>query len=194
MTTVSSYNPARPAELLGEFPSADAAAVDAAVRAAAEAQRSWARVPVPLRADVIAEAGRLLAARKDELAALVSREAGKVLIEGGGEVQEAIDMADYAAREALTVAIHEQIYPGILDCSADYAGLSKDADSPLTPEQIEWATEIAVMEPRHQATLRHEFGPHLRQKRVVCLNVPDRFRFMQPELVDLLTERAGRLR
>ena len=86
------------------------------------------------------------------------------------------------------------IYPGILDCSADYAGLSKDADSPLTPEQIEWATEIAVMEPRHQATLRYEFGLHLRQKRVVCLNVPDRFRFMQPELVDLLTERAGRLR
>ena len=86
------------------------------------------------------------------------------------------------------------IYAGILDCRTDYAGLSKDADSPLTPEQIEWATEIAVMEPRHQATLRHEFGPHLRQKRVVCLNVPDRFRFMQPELVDLLTERAGRLR
>ena len=97
MTTVTSYNPARPAEVLGEFPSADAAAVDLAVTAAAEAQRSWAKVPVPLRADIIAEAGRLLAARKDKLAALVSREAGKGLIEGGGEVQEAIDMAAYVA-------------------------------------------------------------------------------------------------
>ncbi len=97
MSTVTSYNPARPAEVLGEFPSADAAAVDKAVAAATEAQRSWAKVPVPLRADIVAEAGRLLTERKDELAALVSREAGKVLIEGGGEVQEAIDMAAFVA-------------------------------------------------------------------------------------------------
>ena len=97
MTTVTSYNPARPAEVLGEFPAANAAAVDRAVAAAAEAQRSWAKVPVPLRADIVAEAGRLLAERKDELATLVSREAGKVLVEGGGEVQEAIDMAAFVA-------------------------------------------------------------------------------------------------
>ena len=97
MSTVTSYNPARPAEILGEFPSADAAAVDRAVTAATDAQRSWARVPVPLRADIVAEAGRLLTERKDDLAALVSREAGKVLVEGGGEVQEAIDMAAFVA-------------------------------------------------------------------------------------------------
>jgi len=97
MTTFASYNPARPADVLGEFECADTDAVDDAVAAAADAQRAWAKVPVPGRADIIAEAGRLLAERKDDLATLVSREAGKVLIEGGGEVQEAIDMAAYVA-------------------------------------------------------------------------------------------------
>jgi len=97
MTTITSYNPARPADVLGEYESADADAVDRAVTAAAAAQKAWAKVPIPGRADIIAECGRLLAERKDELGTLVSREAGKVLIEGGGEVQEAIDMAAYVA-------------------------------------------------------------------------------------------------
>ncbi len=86
------------------------------------------------------------------------------------------------------------IYPALLGCSTDCAGLAKDADSPLTPDQIEWATEIAVMEHRHMASLRERFGRHVGQKPVVCLNVPDRYRYKQPELIDLLTERAARLR
>ena len=51
----------------------------------------------PERAEAIAAVGAVLTARKAELAELVSREAGKVRIEGGGEVQEAIDMAAFVA-------------------------------------------------------------------------------------------------
>lgn len=96
-TTFRSVNPARPAEVLGEYPTHTAGDVDRAVARAAEAQRAWARVPVPARAEVIAAAGDVLRTRKAELADLVSRECGKVRIEAGGDVQEAIDMASFVA-------------------------------------------------------------------------------------------------
>jgi aldehyde dehydrogenase (NAD+) len=97
MATFDSVNPARPAEIVATFANHGAADVDEAVVAAADAQRAWARVPVPARAERIAECGRLLAERKAELAELVAREAGKVLVEAGGDVQEAVDMAAFVA-------------------------------------------------------------------------------------------------
>ncbi|MEY2404649.1 MAG: alpha-ketoglutaric semialdehyde dehydrogenase [Acidimicrobiaceae bacterium] len=97
MSSFESVNPARPADVVGTFEVADAAAVDVAVSVAAEAQRAWASVPIPARAAVIGRAGAVLAARKDEIAELVSREAGKILVEAGGDVQEAVDMADFVA-------------------------------------------------------------------------------------------------
>jgi acyl-CoA reductase-like NAD-dependent aldehyde dehydrogenase len=97
MGTFDSVNPARPGEVVGTFVRGDAAAVERAVAAAAEAQRAWAAVPAPARAELIAECGRVLAARKAELARLVSREVGKIVAEAGGDVQEAVDMAAYIA-------------------------------------------------------------------------------------------------
>jgi acyl-CoA reductase-like NAD-dependent aldehyde dehydrogenase len=97
MPTFDSVNPTRPGEVIGTHPAATAADVDAAVTTAANAQRAWADVPVPARADVIARAGQVLAERKSDLASLVSREVGKIAIEAGGDVQEAIDMAAFVA-------------------------------------------------------------------------------------------------
>ena len=74
--------------------------VDKAVAAAADAQTRWAKVPIPERGERIAAVGVWMAAHKDELAALVTREAGKVLVEAGGDVQEAIDMAGFVAGQA----------------------------------------------------------------------------------------------
>jgi acyl-CoA reductase-like NAD-dependent aldehyde dehydrogenase len=93
----ASVNPARPAEVIAEFDISSLADVDDAVARATDAQRSWAKVPVPQRAEVIAAIGDKLAERKAHLATLVSREAGKILVEAGGDVQEAIDMAHYVA-------------------------------------------------------------------------------------------------
>ncbi len=92
-----SVNPARPDEVVGSYPEGTAADVDAAVQAAAAAQKQWARVPIPARAEVIARAGAVIRSRKDELAGLVSRECGKVIVEAGGDVQEAVDMAAFIA-------------------------------------------------------------------------------------------------
>jgi alpha-ketoglutaric semialdehyde dehydrogenase len=95
--TFDSVNPARPAEVVSTHPVHGPADVDRAVEAATGAQRRWAAVPIPARADVIARAGDVIASRKAELTELVSREAGKVLVEAGGDVQEAVDMARYIA-------------------------------------------------------------------------------------------------
>jgi predicted protein tyrosine phosphatase len=48
------------------------------------------------------------------------------------------------------------------------------------------------MERAHRAKLQRRFGPHLKGKRVICLDIPDDYEFMQPELVALLETRVGR--
>jgi aldehyde dehydrogenase (NAD+) len=97
MTTFRSLNPARPDDVVGEFPAHGPGDVDDAVARAAAAQRAWARRPAPARADVIAEAAAVLARGKAALTDLVAREAGKILVEAGGDVQEAVDMANFVA-------------------------------------------------------------------------------------------------
>jgi aldehyde dehydrogenase (NAD+) len=94
---LTSVNPARPDDVVGRYTPGTAADVDRAVEAATAAQKEWTRVPVPARAEIIAAAGTVLAARKADLAHLVAREAGKILAEAGGDVQEAIDMATFVA-------------------------------------------------------------------------------------------------
>jgi alpha-ketoglutaric semialdehyde dehydrogenase len=91
-------NPAT-GETLGNLPLSSAMDVDAAVRSAKAAQRTWRLVPAPQRAQVLYRVGELLKARKDELARILTSEMGKVLEEARGEVQEAIDMSFYMAGE-----------------------------------------------------------------------------------------------
>lgn len=74
-------------------------------------------------------------------------------------------------------------YPGI-ECSS--AGLNHDAENPLTPELVEWADLICVMERRHKVKLSDRFQPFLSGKRVTCLDIPDKYRFMDPSLVRVL--------
>lgn len=95
--TIDSVNPARPSEVVAVIPDSGKEAVDRAVDAATEAQRDWAKVPIPLRGELIAAAAAVLAERKAELSRLVATEAGKVLVEAAGDVQEAIDMGWYVA-------------------------------------------------------------------------------------------------
>ena len=92
-------NPADWNELLGEHPRSDAADVGRAVAAAERAFPEWSRKPAPARAEILARAARLLGERKEELAVGMCREMGKVLSETRGDVQEAIDIADYMAGE-----------------------------------------------------------------------------------------------
>ncbi|MFZ9732435.1 MAG: aldehyde dehydrogenase family protein [Schleiferiaceae bacterium] len=69
---------------------------DQAVSAAHSAYLEWRNVPAPKRGEVVRQYGNLLRKHKEALGALVSYEMGKSLAEGQGEVQEMIDICDYA--------------------------------------------------------------------------------------------------
>src|SRR5688572_7111200 len=92
-------NPADTTDLIGCFPDSGAEDVEAAVRSAREGFRTWSRTPAPVRGDVLRRVGDLLTARKAEIAEAMTREMGKVVAETGGDVQEGIDTAYYAATE-----------------------------------------------------------------------------------------------
>ncbi|MGO1057491.1 aldehyde dehydrogenase family protein [Planococcus sp. FY231025] len=91
-------NPAN-GEELAQVQLSTAEDVGAAVKAAKAAQKKWAKVPAPKRADYLYEIGRLMKERKEHLAQVLTKEMGKVIEEGRGEVQEGIDMAYYMAGE-----------------------------------------------------------------------------------------------
>ncbi|HLR04083.1 MAG TPA: aldehyde dehydrogenase family protein [Virgibacillus sp.] len=86
-------------ESIVEVPLSGKDSVDAAVEAATKAQKEWALVPAPMRAEVLFKIGSLMKERKERLAQLLTMENGKVIEEGRGEVQEGIDMAFYMAGE-----------------------------------------------------------------------------------------------
>src|SRR3954468_6456931 len=83
-------------EDLFAIPAADAAAVEAAIADAREAFLAWRSVPAPERGALVKRLGALLAEHKEPLAELVSIEAGKIRSEALGEVQEMIDICDFA--------------------------------------------------------------------------------------------------
>ena len=73
--------------------------------------------------------------------------------------------------------------PGI---DVDSAGLNHDAVIPLSPEQVEWADVIFVMEKAHREKLHRKFKRHLKRQRVIVLEIPDNYAYMDPALVALL--------
>ncbi len=77
-------------------------------------------------------------------------------------------------------------HPGLEVASA---GLSPDAESPVTSEILHWADVIFVMEKKHRTKLAREFSIHLRDKRVICLNIPDKYGYMDEELIRILKEK-----
>lgn len=81
------------------------------------------------------------------------------------------------------------LFSGRNGIETDFAGLSNDADERLSLDQIQWADVIYVMENRQKARLNALFGTHLKSVRVVSLGIPDKFEYMQPELVELLEDK-----
>lgn len=71
------------------------------------------------------------------------------------------------------------------------AGLNNDASEKITPELIEWADIVFVMEKKHRTKLAVKFKQYLTHKRVICLEIPDNYGFMDPALIELLKVRVG---
>ncbi|MEC9433212.1 MAG: phosphotyrosine protein phosphatase [Pseudomonadota bacterium] len=100
----------------------------------------------------------------------------------------ALFVSGLARNRAPTAA---QAFEGWQGVRTDFAGLSAGTDSPLAPDQIDWAHRIYVFEKRQKAALSARFSRRLRGRAILDLDIPDLYTFMQPELVDLLTERVG---
>jgi predicted protein tyrosine phosphatase len=86
----------------------------------------------------------------------------------------------------------EQVFADRADIEVSSAGTNHDAENPLTPELVRWADVIVVMEKTHRAKLRKRFREILNGKRVICLDIPDNYAFMEPALIDLLEVRMAR--
>ena len=105
-----SFNPST-GEPLARITQATPDDYEAVVRAAALAFASWRMVPAPKRGEVVRQLGDELRTYKDALGRLVSLEAGKILSEGLGEVQEMIDVCDFAvglSRQLYGLSMHSE--------------------------------------------------------------------------------------
>jgi aldehyde dehydrogenase (NAD+) len=96
-----SVNPSNSNEVVAEYPRGGASEVDAAAQAARAAAPAWAEASPEVRADLLDKVGTTLMARAKDLGALLSREEGKTLAEGVGEVMRAARIFRYFAGEAL---------------------------------------------------------------------------------------------
>jgi len=107
---LASFNPADGSEL-GRVYLADEKDYDEVLSAATKTFDRWRLLPAPQRGEIVREIGDELRTAKDELGTLVTLEMGKILAEGKGEVQEMIDIADFAtglSRQLYGLSMHSE--------------------------------------------------------------------------------------
>ncbi len=85
----------------------------------------------------------------------------------------------------------EAVFVSWSGVETDSGGIFDSAEVPVSSDQIEWADLIFVMEKIHRRHLQRRFQKFLKNKRIICLDIPDRFAFMDPALVSLLESKAG---
>jgi len=90
--------------VIANFPAATAQQTDELISQATEAFKTWRSVPAPRRGELVRRYGEALRAHKEELATVVTWEAGKIFQESLGEVQEMIDICEFA------VGLSRQLY------------------------------------------------------------------------------------
>lgn len=86
----------------------------------------------------------------------------------------------------------EQVFADWPGIEVSSAGLNQDAENPLTPELLAWSQLIFVMERAHRSKLSSRYKQHLNGQRVICLDIPDDYRYMDPDLVELLRSKVPR--
>lgn len=86
----------------------------------------------------------------------------------------------------------EQVFAAWPNVETDSAGLGNDASVPLSSEQIAWSTIIFVMEKAHRNKLSKKSSAHLKNKRVICLDIPDEYDYMDPVLIQILKAKVAR--
>jgi aldehyde dehydrogenase (NAD+) len=114
-TWSKNINPSDLSDVVGEYAQADQTQTEEAIAAARAAAAGWGNFNVQARADMLDKIGNEILARKDELGRLLSREEGKTLPEGVGEVARAGNIFKFFAGEVLrrTGELVPSVRPGV---------------------------------------------------------------------------------
>lgn len=84
----------------------------------------------------------------------------------------------------------EKIFNGRNGNEVRSAGTEDHARVRVTEGHVGWAEIIFVMEKKHLRRLKDKFGPLLVRKRIICLDIPDDFSFMDEDLIEILESRV----
>lgn len=87
----------------------------------------------------------------------------------------------------------EAVFSTQPDWDVRSAGLKNDAEVPLGNDDIEWADYIFVMENVHKKKLQDKFRQVLNKQKVICLGIPDNYKYMDDELVRILKNKVPHL-
>ncbi|MGH9469900.1 MAG: L-glutamate gamma-semialdehyde dehydrogenase, partial [Terriglobia bacterium] len=107
----SSLNPARKRQVVGRFPAGTPELARRAIAAASAAYASWSATPVAQRVELLIETARLIRENKYRFAACMVFEVGKTWAEADADVAEAIDFAEFYAREMLRFSKPQSLVP-----------------------------------------------------------------------------------
>ncbi|CAN5911080.1 low molecular weight protein tyrosine phosphatase family protein [soil metagenome] len=84
----------------------------------------------------------------------------------------------------------EQVFADFPGVATDSAGTNHDAINELAEEHILWADIIFVMEKTHREKVARKFGHLIKNQRVICLDIPDNYDFMDAALIALLKRKV----
>lgn len=97
------------------------------------------------------------------------------------------------SRNRLRSPTAEQVFAQFPELECDSAGTDSSACVPLDSDHIAWADVIFAMERSHRTRISKQFKSQLKGKRLVVLDIPDLYEFMDPGLVRILQKKVSPL-
>lgn len=85
----------------------------------------------------------------------------------------------------------ETVFAECEHIEVDSAGVNRGAEVMLSADQLEWADLIFCMEKMHRRKLNEKFGNHLKGKRIIVLNIPDNYQYMDENLIEILKRKCA---
>lgn len=101
---IESYNPANHSELIGKIHQAKIEHAEEAMQVALETFKTWSKVDIKTRADVLFKAAAICRRKRFEISAIMTKEAGKPWVEADADTAEAIDFLEYYGRQILSIS------------------------------------------------------------------------------------------
>ena len=86
----------------------------------------------------------------------------------------------------------EEVFSAYEGINAIGAGTNSDAETTVSGDLIEWADVIFVMEKSHKNKVSKKFKDLLKDKKLVCLDIPDNYDRMDPVLIRILENRVAK--